>query len=46
MDLGGTPAVGSQHASGVGFAFGPDRAFAGHDPDYVIGGGRLTDAYR
>lgn len=39
-------AVGRWHASGVGFVFGPDRAFTGLDLDHVIREGRLADAYR
>jgi hypothetical protein len=39
-------AVGRWHASGVGFVFGPDRAFTGLDLDHVIKDGRLADAYR
>ena len=39
-------AVGRWHASGVGFVFGPDRAFTGLDLDHVLRGGVLADAYR
>lgn len=39
-------AVGRWHASGVGFVFGPDRAFTGLDLDHVLSGGALADAYR
>lgn len=39
-------AVGRWGASGVGFVFGPDRAYTGLDLDHVIVGGGLADAYR
>lgn len=39
-------AVSRWHADGVGFVFGPDRAFTGLDLDHVIKDGRLADAYR
>lgn len=39
-------AVSRWHADGVGFVFGPDRAYTGLDLDHVISGGRLADAYR
>lgn len=31
---------------GVGFVFGPDRAFTGLDLDHVMEGGALADEYR
>lgn len=39
-------AVGRWRCDGVGFVFGPDRAFTGLDLDHVIEGGALDPAYR
>lgn len=39
-------AVARWHADGVGFVFGPDRAFTGLDLDHVLTDGRLADAFR
>lgn len=39
-------AVGRWRCDGVGFVFGPDRAFTGLDLDHVIEGGVLDPAYR
>lgn len=39
-------AVGRWRCDGVGFVFGPDRAFTGLDLDHVIEGGVLNAAYR
>ena len=39
-------AVGRWRCDGVGFVFGPDRAFTGLDLDHVIEGGLLDPAYR
>lgn len=39
-------AVGRWGADGVGFVFGPGRAFTGLDLDHVIEGGVLDPAYR
>lgn len=39
-------AVGRWRCDGVGFVFGPDRAFTGLDLDHVIEGGVLDAAYR
>ena len=39
-------AVGRLRADGVGFVFGPDRAFTGLDLDHVISEGVLADEYR
>ena len=38
-------AVGRWRCDGVGFVFGPDRAFKGLDLDHVIEGGVLDPAY-
>ena len=38
-------AVGRWRCDGVGFVFGPDRAFTGLDLDHVIEGGVLDPAY-
>ena len=39
-------AVGRWRCDGVGFVFGPDRAYTGLDLDHVIEGGVLDPAYR
>ena len=39
-------AVGRWRCDGVGFVFGPDRAFTGLDLDHVISDGALDPAYR
>ncbi len=39
-------AVGRWRCDGVGFVFGPDRAYTGLDLDHVIEGGVLDSAYR
>lgn len=39
-------AVARLRCSGVGFVFGPDRAFTGLDLDHVISGGVLAEEYR
>lgn len=39
-------AVGRLGCSGVGFVFGPDRAYTGLDLDHVIRGGMLEERYR
>lgn len=39
-------AVGRWRCDGVGFVFGPDRAFTGLDLDHVIEGGALDPEYR
>lgn len=39
-------AVGRLGCSGVGFVFGPDRAYTGLDLDHVIHGGVLEERYR
>lgn len=39
-------AVGRWRCDGVGFVFGPDRAFTGLDLDHVIEDGALDPAYR
>lgn len=39
-------AVGRWRCDGVGFVFGPDRAFTGLDLDHVIADGVLDEAYR
>ncbi len=39
-------AVGRWRCDGVGFVFGPDRAYTGLDLDHVIEGGFLDPAYR
>ena len=39
-------AVGRWRCDGVGFVFGPDRAFTGLDLDHVISDGVLDPAYR
>ncbi len=38
-------AVGKWGCDGVGFVFGPDRAYTGLDLDHVLSGGRLADEY-
>ena len=39
-------AVNRWRCDGVGFVFGPDRAFTGLDLDHVISDGVLADEYR
>ena len=39
-------AVGRWRCDGVGFVFGPDRAFTGLDLDHVLDGGALDPEYR
>ena len=39
-------AVGRWRCDGVGFVFGPDRAYTGLDLDHVIAGGTLDAEYR
>lgn len=39
-------AVGRWRCDGVGFVFGPDRAFTGLDLDHAISDGALDPAYR